>query len=125
MWQCASIRPGITVLPAASMLRSADFASSGGPSRPDHIAAMRPSLTRIEVFVRGRSAMPSMTLPPTMSSVPFMAWDYCSAGLRKEVVAPTRAVGRTSEPDIIEFDHVPGHDLVAVRRRHVPEHALD
>ena len=52
------MRPGITVLPVASINRSAEPLASAGAFAPSQSAAMRPSFTRSERLRFGWSAMP-------------------------------------------------------------------
>src|SRR5207302_153535 len=92
---------------------------------PSQSATIRPSFTLSEQLRLGRSPLPSIRLPPTMSSEPFMPSAYHCGCTRGDHEKETLRADGVSEPNVIELDHVAGDDLVAILRRHVPEHALD
>src|SRR5437763_4822028 len=66
MWQCASIRPGMMVMPVASKTE-AGFSKEESPEKT---AAMRPSSPmRTVAFFSGASPLAAMRVPPRISNI--------------------------------------------------------
>src|SRR5687768_13469976 len=66
MWQCASIRPGITVLPVASNATCAPGGSGRADPSPAAISPMRSPSISSQCSGRGAAPVPSISRPLTM-----------------------------------------------------------